>query len=687
MPKLNYGFKGDTITATQAIAAGAPATGQDYTYALQQGAITPLVAPSAPNSLTGTAGNATASVSWSAPTTAGTTAVTGYLAVCAAPDGSEVAAATTSTSYSFTGLTNGSTYLVSVAAANESAGLGTFSTVSVTPVAPTVPGAPTGLSGTSGNAQVPLTWTAPASDGGASITGYVIEYTPSGGSASTVSTGSTTTSYTKTGLTNGTAYTFRAAAVNSVGQSAWSSSATVTPSANVIQTTSGLYAWYDASAGSGVYDSSSGGSVVTTNGGAVRRLVDLSGSGKHVIDYYSGSYPPTVVTNAKNGLKALYFDTSNGGGSLRTTRNREDSVFYCGSPVTIFAVWKPMQSYAQFVRYMRYSWGDNEPSTAVRCGLDNGSVSMEAWTTKWAGTATGREGTWILQRATMNGTSSQLAVNGTVDPPSSASTSTTPSSMSFSLPAGDWYTDGSFQLGELAFFSGTLSTASVQAIESYLMTKWGLIVPYTPTAVLLTSGTSYVIPAGATSMKAWAVGSGGNSYYTNSQPCGAGGCAFKTWSVSGGQSVSYAAGSYPASGGNGNASTVTFSGTTITGNGGKINGTGGTYSGGDGGANGGSGVDTGGGSTAGSGSSSGAVGGNGVKKSCGRYAATDVSGLLAAVALAGGKATEDCGSVAAFGSGAYNDKYTNKVAGIGGGYVGGWATSHGGGGAVVLYFT
>jgi hypothetical protein len=76
-----------------------------------------------------------------------------------------------------------------------------------------------------------------------------------------------------------------------------------------------------------------------------------------------------------------------------------------------------------------------------------------------------------------------------------------------------------------------------------------------------------------------------------------------------------------------------------------------------------------------------------VKKSCGRYAATDVSGLLAAVALAGGKATEDCGSVAAFGSGAYNDKYTNKVAGIGGGYVGGWATSHGGGGAVVLYFT
>jgi len=205
-------------------------------------------------------------------------------------------------------------------------------------------------------------------------------------------------------------------------------------------------------------------------------------------------------------------------------------------------------------------------------------------------------------------------------------------------------------------------------------------------AILLTSGSSYTVPTGATSMKAWAVGAGGNSYFSGSGPCGAGGCAFKTWSVSGGQSVAYVVGPYPGTG-NGNQSTVTFSGTTIVGGGGKVNGTGGTYSGGDGGANGGNGVDTGGGATAGTGSSSGAVGGNGTKKSCGRYAATDVSGLLAAVSLAGGKATEDCGTVAAFGSGGYNDKYTNKNAGIGGGFVGGWANSQGGGGAVVLYFT
>jgi hypothetical protein len=94
-----------------------------------------------------------------------------------------------------------------------------------------VPGAPTALAGTAGNAQVPLTWTAPASNGGSAITGYVVEWTPSGGSATTVNTGSATASYTKTGLTNGTAHTFRVAAITSVGTGPYSSSVTVTPAA------------------------------------------------------------------------------------------------------------------------------------------------------------------------------------------------------------------------------------------------------------------------------------------------------------------------------------------------------------------------------------------------------------------------------------------------------------------------
>jgi len=136
----------------------------------------------------------------------------------------------------------------------------------------------------------------------------------------------------------------------------------------------------------------------------------------------------------------------------------------------------------------------------------------------------------------------------------------------------------------------------------------------------------------------------------------------------------------PVSGANGYAgysSTVTYGGVTITGGGGTYSpSAGGTYSGGDGGANGGKPT----------GDNGGAVGGTGSTASCGRTRATDVSGLLAAVALAGGKATEDCGASAAFGSGGA-DKYNYQK---GPGYGGGCGYSAGSnhiGGAVVLYFT
>ena len=200
---------------------------------------------------------------------------------------------------------------------------------------------------------------------------------------------------------------------------------------------------------------------------------------------------------------------------------------------------------------------------------------------------------------------------------------------------------------------------------------------FTATAVMLTSGTTYTVPAGATNMKAYSIGSGAGVG-------GAGGVAYKTWAVSSGASVTYAAASAPASeGANGTASTVTFSGVTITGSGGASYGSGGGYSGGDGGVTGGVGSfgnDT---------SYGGAVGGNSqTLVSCGRRPAADVSGLLAAVALAGGTISETCAATAAFGSGAAKGKFSAAVsAGTGGGGASNYGWVPGGRGAVVLYFT
>ena len=96
----------------------------------------------------------------------------------------------------------------------------------------TVPGSPTSLSATSGNEEVSLSWTAPTSDGGSTITGYdIYEGTSSGGESSTPVNSAliSGTSYTVAGLTNGTTYYFTVEAINSVGNSAPSNEASAAP--------------------------------------------------------------------------------------------------------------------------------------------------------------------------------------------------------------------------------------------------------------------------------------------------------------------------------------------------------------------------------------------------------------------------------------------------------------------------
>lgn len=101
-------------------------------------------------------------------------------------------------------------------------------------VGPHVPGAPTGVSGVAGVAgdgTVTVSWTAPADDGGAPITGYTVTASPGGKTCTT--TGGT--SCTVKNLTNGTAYTFRVTATNRAGTSAKSAkSASVTPSGDPV---------------------------------------------------------------------------------------------------------------------------------------------------------------------------------------------------------------------------------------------------------------------------------------------------------------------------------------------------------------------------------------------------------------------------------------------------------------------
>jgi surface protein len=174
--------------------------------------------PGAPTSLSVIRGDQRADLSWSAPASNGGAAISDYLVEY--NSGSSwttfTRSASTATTVRVTGLTNGTSYSFRVSAIN-SAGTSTPSTASASVLIATVPGAPTSLTTTAGNSRVDLAWSAPASNGGAAVSDYLVEFNSGSGWTTFVRSASTATSVRVTGLTNGTSYSFRVSAVNEVG--------------------------------------------------------------------------------------------------------------------------------------------------------------------------------------------------------------------------------------------------------------------------------------------------------------------------------------------------------------------------------------------------------------------------------------------------------------------------------------
>ena len=197
---------------------------------------THYIFPEPPTGVSATPGHTQVVVSWSAAVSRSCLGITGYNLYQGTNSGQELKTPVNGslikgTSYTVTGLSDGTTYYFLVIAVND-AGLSSRSPsneVSATPAA-TGPGPPTRLTAAPGNSHATLSWAAPPSDGGSPITSYnVYEGTTPGFKDSAAVTSATSTTATVSDLTNGITYYFRVAAVNAVGEGLASDEASAIP--------------------------------------------------------------------------------------------------------------------------------------------------------------------------------------------------------------------------------------------------------------------------------------------------------------------------------------------------------------------------------------------------------------------------------------------------------------------------
>jgi hypothetical protein len=299
---------------------------------------TPAIVPSEPLGLGATAGDSQVTLNWTTPASNGGSVITDYIieklensSWTQFADGESTAPTVT-----VTGLTNGTNYSFRVSAVNVIGTGLTSVSVSATPVAAvtttptntttptdtttptvtdtvtptvtstvtptvtvtptiTVPDAPTDLTVVRTDGAANLSWAAPVSDGGATITEYQIEYRVALSGGWTLFGFSTTTNTTVTGLTNSVDYEFRVEATNSTGTGLASDVVTATAPNEIDSTEMSLL--------------TDGGIFVASSGTSLADTPKVTVTSDVILELITGDNLSTV--NLANGMEITRVDEAN----------------------------------------------------------------------------------------------------------------------------------------------------------------------------------------------------------------------------------------------------------------------------------------------------------------------------------------------------------------------------------------
>lgn len=240
---------------------------------------------------------------------------------------------------------------------------------------------------------------------------------------------------------------------------------------------SGLTGWWDASDSSTLFDATSGGSQVAADG-TVARWEDKSGAGNH---WYQdvGTSMPARKTGVRNSRDVLRFDGTDDSMSF-SVWTPNIGLLVSAAAHTVFAVFKAESvstNDSSDDAYLNVSiLSDGGPVYSIMYLRSSGVVGtlvISDWSaTRVKASRSLTVGSWAAVTSRHDSTIA-VHVNGEAGTASGAATAVNTVN---SAVLGSSYFGSTFHgdLAELITYNVALSATDREAVESYLMAKWGL---------------------------------------------------------------------------------------------------------------------------------------------------------------------------------------------------------------------